>query len=64
MRCLSLLKSIAQFVFCVRRLVLNVLNSCAVGDHQMWQDVCLAVDHEHAAEFVLTILDAPGALNQ
>ena len=27
----------------------------------MWQDVLLAVDHEHASEFVSTILDAPGA---
>ena len=27
----------------------------------MWQDVSLAVDHEHAFEFVSTILDAPGA---
>ena len=35
------------------------LNGCA--DHQMWQDVRLAVDHEHASEFVSTILDAPGA---
>ena len=31
------------------------LNGCAVGDHQMWQDVRLAVDHEHASEFVSTI---------
>ena len=27
----------------------------------MRQDVRLAVDHEHASEFVSTILDAPGA---
>ena len=27
----------------------------------MWQDVRLAVDHEHAPQFFSTILDAPGA---
>ena len=27
----------------------------------MWQDVSLAVDHEHASELVSTILDVPGA---
>ena len=27
----------------------------------MWQDLRLAVNHEHAPEFVSTILDAPGA---
>ena len=37
------------------------MNRCAVGDHQKWQDVRLAVNHEHASEFVSTILDAPGA---
>ena len=49
---------IAQF-FCQCLLVFNVKNGCAVGDHQMWQDVRLAVDHEHASEFVSPILDAP-----
>ena len=27
----------------------------------MWQDVLLAVDHEHASEFVSTLLDDPDA---
>ena len=37
------------------------MNCCAVGDHGMSQDVLLAVNHEHASEFVSTILDASGA---
>ena len=53
--CLSLLEHIAQW-FCLCQLVSNVLDGCAVGDYQMWQDVCLALDHEHASGFVSTIL--------
>ena len=35
---------------------------CAVGDHQMWQNVRAKVlYHEHVFKFVPTILDAPGA---
>ena len=37
------------------------LNCCAGGDYQIWQDVRVAFDHEHASEFVSTILDTPGA---
>ena len=37
------------------------MNGCAVWDYKIWQDVRLAIDHEHASEFVSAILDAPGA---
>ena len=39
--------------FCSCRLVWNVLNGCAVGNHQMWQDVSLPVDHEYASEILV-----------
>ena len=40
---------------------MNVVNGCAVRDHQMLQDVCFTSEYEHASEFVLTVLDVPGA---
>ena len=39
------------------------MNGYAVGNHHMWQDGSLAVDHENATEFVTTILNALGAPN-
>ena len=42
-----------------------VLNFVGIfQDRQMWQDVLLAINHEHASDFVSTILDSPGSAQQ